>query len=138
MTNLTILLVEDNATDEKITLRALAAKKIEASIEVARDGQEALDYLFGETRHIPNLILLDIKLPRLSGIEVLEEIRKREETSRIPVVMLTSSTDAYDIAACYRLGATSYVRKSEDFETFMDHVGVIGTYWMVINQLRPE
>lgn len=131
-------MVEDNETDEKLTLRALTTGKVPAGVEVARDGQEALDYLFGEgngeiTRP-PDLILLDIKLPKISGLDVLAAIRKDEKTESVPVVMLTSSDDIYDIATSYRLGANSYIRKTEDYEQFMEHVRLAGLYWIVINK----
>jgi two-component system response regulator len=134
----TILLVEDNATDEKLTLRALSAGKVPANVEVAHDGQEALDYLFseagGEYSQAPDLILLDIKLPKVSGLEVLEAIRKNEKTESVPVVMLTSSDDIYDMATSYRLGANSYIRKTEDYDQFMEHIRLAGLYWIVINK----
>ena len=136
MTSATILLVEDNATDEKLTLRALRNGNVPAEVVVARDGKEAIDVLFGADPKParPDLILLDIKLPKLSGLEVLEEIRKHDDTEAIPVVMLTSSDDMYDIATSYRLGANSYIRKTEDFDQFMEHVRLAGLYWIVVNR----
>ena len=138
MPNATILLVEDNATDEKLTLRALRNGQVPAEVEVARDGKEALEFLFGalpeNNGHVPDLILLDIKLPKINGLEVLEQIRKHKETESVPVVMLTSSDDMYDIATSYRLGANSYIRKTEDFDQFMEHVRLAGLYWIVVNK----
>ena len=138
MPNATILLVEDNATDEKLTLRALRNGQVPAEVEVARDGKEALEFLFGATSngdgHVPDLILLDIKLPKVNGLEVLEQIRKHKDTESVPVVMLTSSDDMYDIATSYRLGANSYIRKTEDFDQFMEHVRLAGLYWIVVNR----
>lgn len=103
---------------------------------MARDGQEALDYLFREenSEPPPDLILLDIKLPKISGLEVLASIRKDEKTESVPVVMLTSSDDMYDMATSYRLGANSYIRKTEDYEQFMEHIRLAGLYWIVINR----
>jgi two-component system, response regulator len=138
MPNATILLVEDNATDEKLTLRALRTGQVPAEVSVARDGKEALDLLFGENNDgngfLPDLILLDIKLPKVNGLEVLEAIRKNKKTESVPVVMLTSSDDMYDIATSYRLGANSYIRKTEDFDQFMEHVRLAGMYWVVVNR----
>lgn len=142
MINSSILLVEDNATDEKLTLRALSKGNVPAEVHVARDGSEALDFLFGElngaTRKIPDLILLDIKLPKVSGLTVLEEIRKHEETEAVPVVMLTSSDEMYDIAASYRLGANSYIRKTSDYDQFMENIRIMGLYWTVINRVPRQ
>lgn len=137
MPNATILLVEDNATDEKLTLRALRNGQVPAEVVVARDGKEAIDTLFGNgsgATLIPDLILLDIKLPKVNGLEVLEAIRKHKDTESVPVVMLTSSDDMYDIATSYRLGANSYIRKTEDFDQFMEHVRLAGLYWIVVNR----
>ena len=139
MANATILLVEDNATDEKLTLRALRNGQVPADVSVARDGKEAIDFLFGNPEsktaaNIPDLILLDIKLPKINGLGVLEAIRKSKDTESVPVVMLTSSDDMYDIATSYRLGANSYIRKTEDFDQFMEHVRLAGLYWIVVNR----
>jgi two-component system, response regulator len=137
MPNATILLVEDNPTDEKLTLRALRNGNVPADVVVARDGKEAIDMLFGDQEDqlvSPDLILLDIKLPKVNGLEVLEQIRKSKKTESVPVVMLTSSDDMYDIATSYRLGANSYIRKTEDFDQFMDHVRLAGMYWVVVNR----
>jgi len=129
-------LIEDNETDEKLTLRALSAGNVPATVDVARDGAEALDFLFGNGKaQVPDLILLDIKLPKVNGLDVLEAIRKHEETKAVPVVMLTSSDDMYDIAASYRLGANSYIRKAEDYEQFMEHIRLVGLYWIAINRI---
>ena len=137
MPNATILLVEDNSTDEMLTLRALRNGQVPADVIVARDGKEAVDTLFPNGDGpplVPDLILLDIRLPKLSGLEVLEVIRKHEETESVPVVMLTSSDDQYDLAMSYRLGANSYIRKTEDFDQFMEHVRLAGLYWIVVNK----
>lgn len=138
MPNATILLVEDNPTDEKLTLRALRNGQVPAEVVVARDGKEALDVLFGDDASqpslVPDLILLDIKLPKVNGLEVLEAIRKSKDFESVPVVMLTSSDDMYDIATSYRLGANSYIRKTEDFDQFMEHVKLAGLYWVVVNR----
>jgi len=119
-------------------LRALSAGQVPAKVDVARDGEEALLYLFGvgdgAVVRVPDLILLDIKLPKISGLEVLRAIRTHEATKLVPVVMLTSSDDMYDVATSYRLGANSYVRKKEDYEQFMEHIRVTGLYWVVINR----
>jgi CheY-like chemotaxis protein len=132
----TILLVEDNPSDERFTLRALSNGNVPAEVHVARDGKEALDFLFSnpETPKVPTLILLDIKLPKISGLDVLAEIRKNESTNSVPVVMLTSSDDMYDIATSYRLGANSYIRKTENYEDFMEHIRLTGLYWIVVNR----
>ena len=134
----TILLVEDNPTDEKLTVRALKQGNLPAEITVARDGKEALDYLFGTDHEpaaaTPDLIFLDIKLPKVNGLEVLEKIRKNKRTESVPIVMLTSSDDMYDIGTSYRLGANSYIRKTEDFDQFMEHVRLAGIYWIIVNR----
>ena len=125
-----ILLVEDNADDEMLTLRALRKQKVVNQIDVVRDGAEALDYLQGQGKYsdrnkqdIPQLIMLDLKLPKINGLQVLEQIRAMNHTSMIPVVILTSSDEEQDIAQSYTLGANSYVRKPVDFEEFIEAVG---------------
>jgi CheY-like chemotaxis protein len=134
-----ILLIEDNANDEMLTLRGISKGEVPAEVAVARDGEEAIRYLFKPdgslANPVPNLILLDIKLPKLSGLEVLEQIRKNEHTKSVPVVMLTSSDDIYDIATSYRLGANSYIRKTVDVEQFLEHVKLAGLYWIVVNRM---
>ncbi|MBV1775104.1 response regulator [Burkholderiaceae bacterium DAT-1] len=138
---LPILLVEDNPDDEALTIRAFSKNGIQNPIHVARDGQEALDYLFGPgARHpkhpdeMPVLILLDIKLPKLSGIEVLRQIRNHEVTRLIPVVVLTTSKEEDDLVRSYSLGANSYIRKPVDFTQFMEVVRQVGIYWLMLNE----
>jgi two-component system, response regulator len=137
----TILLVEDNRDDEELTLRALKQNNILNNITVTRDGVEALDYLLcrGEYAerdkdNIPQLILLDLKLPKLSGLDVLQQIRQNPALQYVPVVIMTSSSEEDDIASSYRLGANSYVRKPVDFGNFTHAVQQLGLYWLVINQ----
>jgi len=129
----TILLVEDNPDDAALTELALRGGW-PAHLEVARDAREAFDYLFGDTREAPRLVLLDLRLPDSEGLEVLRRIREDERTRLIPVVILTSSMAAGDVAASYRLGANSYVRKPVDFDQFADRVREIGSYWLGINE----
>ena len=137
-----LLLVEDNPDDEALTIRALKKYNLGNQIIVARDGQEALDFLFCEgvyhDRDIadqPQVILLDLKLPKLSGLQVLERLRARPETRYIPVVVLTSSNEDRDISSSYNLGANSYVRKPVDFEHFLEAARQLGLYWLVLNQV---
>ena len=136
-----ILLVEDNPDDEALTLRAFGKNKISNPVVVARDGVEALDYLFGTGAHasrdlsvMPAVILLDLKLPRIDGLEVLRRIRAGEETALLPVVVLTTSKEQQDISEAYRLGANSYIRKPVDFERFIQAVGQLGVYWLSLNE----
>ncbi len=129
-----ILLVEDNPDDELLTLRALKRHHIANEVVVARDGAEALDYLFDEGRPKPEVILLDLKLPKLDGLEVLKRLRAEQRTRRIPVVILTTSTEEQDIAASYDLGANSYIRKPVDFAQFSEAVRQLGLYWLVFNR----
>lgn len=128
----TILLVEDNPDDAALTERAL--REIPARLEVARDAQEAVDYLFGEANDLPQLVVLDLKLPDSDGLEVLRRIREHQRTSLLPVVVLTSSTAPDDVVMSYRVGANSYVRKPGDFERFSEHVREIGSYWLGVNE----
>jgi CheY-like chemotaxis protein len=144
MTDGVILLVEDNRDDVDLTLRGLRQGHIGNEVIVARDGVEALDYLMcrGEWEDrdpevLPAVILLDIQLPRVNGLEVLEEIRANERTQRIPVVMLTSSREDRDLIESYDLGANSFVRKPVDFEQFAKAVRQLGLYWLVINEPAP-
>jgi len=139
-----ILLVEDNADDEALTMRALSKNNITNKIVVARDGVEALDYLFGtgmyagrDTGLQPELILLDLKLPKVDGFEVLQKLRGDPRTKLLPVVILTSSKEQQDVANGYGLGANSYVRKPVDFQHFVDAVLQLGLYWLVLNE-RPD
>ena len=139
-----ILLVEDNSDDEEITLRAFRKSSIPNEIVVVRDGVEALDCLFATGTHagrtmqpLPALILLDLKLPKLGGLEVLRRLRAAESTRRIPVVVLTSSNEEKDVLASYDLGANSFVRKPVDFTQFMEAARQLGMYWLVINEPPP-
>jgi len=141
----TILLVEDNADDEELTLRAFKRSKVLNQVEVVRDGAEALDYLFATGVHaerdpkaMPSVILLDLKLPKLSGLEVLRRVRADERTRRIPVVVLTSSNEEKDILSSYGLGANSFVRKPVDFAQFMEAAQQLGLYWLVMNEPPPS
>jgi two-component system response regulator len=139
-----ILLVEDNQNDEELTLRALKKSQILNRVVVVRDGVEALDYLFSRGSHasrpsneIPQVILLDLKLPKIDGLEVLRAIRADDRTKLLPVVVLTSSLEDQDLIKSYGLGANSYVRKPVDFVQFVDAVKQLGLYWLVINQPAP-
>lgn len=136
-----ILLVEDNPDDEALTLRAFNKNRIANQVVVARDGVEALDYLFASGRHAgrdtstqPALVLLDLKLPRIDGLEVLRRIRHDARTAVLPVVVLTTSREQQDIHEAYRLGANSYIRKPVDFERFIYTVGQLGLYWLSLNE----
>ena len=139
-----ILLVEDNPDDEALTLRALKKNNIQNEVVVVRDGAEAVDYLFGtgthagrDTRVMPQVTLLDLKLPKLDGLEVLRRIRSDERTKLLPVVILTSSKEEQDLMAGYHLGANSYIRKPVDFNQFLHAVGQLGLYWLVLNEPPP-
>ena len=139
MENLMILLVEDNPRDEALTLRALKKSNIVNDVVVVRDGVEALEYLFGEppegeTRPLPQLILLDLKLPKVDGFEVLKSVRANERTSLLPVVVFTSSSEQEDILKSYGSGANSYVRKPVDFDQFLEATRNLGLYWLVLNE----
>ena len=135
----TILLVEDNPSDVMLTQRAMEKNRISNELLVAQDGQEALDLLLGSAgaSDLPMLILLDLKLPKLDGLEVLRRIRTEERTKRIPVVILTSSKEQEDLAKSYDLGANSFVRKPVDFEQFVEAVKQLGLYWLVLNEAPP-
>ena len=140
MEDKTILLVEDNPDDEALTLRALKRNNILNEVVVARDGAEALDLLLpddGEPR-LPEVVLLDLKLPKIDGLEVLKRIRAHARTRRLPVVILTSSSEERDIVAGYELGANSYIRKPVDFDQFMEAVRQLGLYWLVLNVAAPH
>ncbi len=142
--NKIILLVEDNPDDEALTLRAFQKHKLDNEIVVARDGAEALEYLFctgahaGREPRLPEVILLDLKLPKLDGLEVLRRIREDARTRTIPVVILTSSQEERDLIEGYRLGANSYVRKPVDFLAFVEAVRQLGLYWLVLNAPPPK
>src|SRR5262249_15234759 len=131
-----ILLVEDNPDDVELTLRALRKNDLRCQVDVAADGVEALDYLRGP-HALPAFVLLDLHLPRLSGHEVLERIRKDPRTRLLPVVVLTSSREKEDLERCYALGANSYVRKPVDFDAFKAVAQQLGTYWLEVNEAAP-
>ena len=140
-----ILLVEDNPDDEHLTIRGLRRGNISNEIIVARNGVEALDYLFGtgaytgrDVNDVPALVLLDLKLPKIDGLEVLRRIRADERTSLLPVVVLTSSNEEQDIIKSYDTGVNSYVRKPVDFEQFSESIRQLGLYWLLINERVPQ
>jgi two-component system, response regulator len=139
-----ILLVEDNADDELLTLRALKKNNIRNEVVVARDGSEALDYLFGTGIHagrdltvMPQIILLDLKLPKVDGFEVLSRVRSSETTKFLPVVILTTSNEDQDRIRGYGLGANSFVRKPVEFDKFIEAVRQLGLYWLILNETAP-
>lgn len=136
-----VLIVEDNPQDLELALRALRKANLSNLIEVARDGKEALDFLFCEGPHVgrkiqngPRLVLLDLKLPKVDGLEVLKKVKSDPRTKMIPVVVLTSSKEQNDVVESYRLGANSYIVKPVDFERFIAAVGELGFYWLLLNQ----
>jgi len=140
-----ILLVEDNPDDELLTVRALKKNNIANRIEVARDGQQAIDFMFAQGEFsnrdpldLPQVILLDLKLPKLNGLEVLRELRANDRTRLVPVVVLTSSNEERDMIESYHLGANSYVRKPVDFDQFIEAARQLGLYWMLLNQTPYE
>jgi CheY-like chemotaxis protein len=140
-----ILLVEDNPDDVELTLRAFRKSNIANDVVVVRDGVEALEYLFATGQYssrdpdaLPQVVLLDLKLPRVDGLEVLQRVRAHPKTKLLPVVILTSSTEERDLLNGYSLGANSYVRKPVDFEQFADSVKQLGLYWLVLNQRAPS
>jgi CheY-like chemotaxis protein len=144
MPNKAILLVEDNPDDEKLSMRALHKNNVANELVVAHDGVEALDYLFGTGMYAgrdvsfqPGVILLDLKLPRLDGLEVLKRLRADERTRRLPIVVLTSSKEEQDMISSYSLGANSYIRKPVDFTQFMEVVKQLGMYWLALNEPSP-
>lgn len=132
-----ILLVEDNPDDERLTMRALKRSKVTNPILVARDGAEALETLFAADP-LPGLVVLDLKLPKIDGLEVLQRIRENERTALLPVVVLTSSSEEGDIIESYQLRANSYVRKPIEFEQFINAVSQLGLYWLLINEALPK
>jgi CheY-like chemotaxis protein len=140
-----ILLIEDNIDDERLTLRALRRNNIMNEVVVACDGQEAVDYLFGtgsfsgrDVSMVPSLVILDLKLPRLSGLEVLKKIRTNEHTKRIPVVVLTSSEDENQVEAAYLSGANSFIQKPTDPAEYGEMVLQLAMYWLLLNRTTPE
>jgi CheY-like chemotaxis protein len=144
MKSKTILLVEDNPSDIGLTRRALEKSRISNDLVVVEDGQEALDYLFGtdpltgqNVNELPALILLDLKLPKVDGLEVLRQIRADERTHRQPVVILTTSSEEDDVAQSYDMGANSFIRKPVDFNQFAEAVQHLGLYWLVLNEPAP-
>lgn len=145
MGNKFILLVEDNPDDEALALRALKQNRIDNGVVVVRDGAEALDYLFGKGKYagrdlnvMPALILLDLKLPKVDGLEVLKQLRANPLTALLPVAMLTSSREESDLLAGYKLGLNSYILKPVDFDQFTEAVRNLGVYWLAINETPPS
>ena len=144
MSDKVILLVEDNASDVDLTRRALEKRRIGNELVVVGDGQEALDYLFAEGAYahrdptdLPTVVLLDINLPKVDGLSVLRRIREHALTALLPVIMLTTSQEEQDLLTSYRLHANSYIRKPVDFLQFVDAVGQLGMYWLVLNEQAP-
>lgn len=143
--NTSILLVEDNPDDEELTLRALRKSGVVNNVTVTRDGAEALDFLFCEgqykdrdSRQLPTVVLLDLKLPKIDGMEVLRRVRSNDATKLLPVVILTTSDEQKDMVDSYRLGANSYVRKPVDFVQFTEAVRQLGLYWRLVNEPPPQ
>ncbi len=144
MKSKTILLVEDNPSDIELTRRAFEKSRIANELVIAEDGQEALEYLFdvdpltgSSLNELPALVLLDLKLPKVDGLQVLHQIRADDRTSRLPVVILTTSNEEQDVARSYDLGANSYIRKPVDFKQFSESVQHLGLYWLVMNEPAP-
>lgn len=137
-----ILLVEDNADDEALTLRAFSKSNITNPVVVARDGSEALDYLLPsdgrDESELPQVVLLDLKLPKVDGLEVLRRIRANDRTRLLPVVILTSSKEEQDLIEGYRLGCNSYVRKPVNFDQFIEATRQLGLYWLLLNEAPPR
>jgi CheY-like chemotaxis protein len=143
MTEKTILLVDDNPDDRELALLAFEAIGIVNQVKVARDGIEALDYLLNASngkdlsKQLPSLVLLDLKLPKVDGLEVLRRLRTHESTKHLPVVVLTTSTEDQDLVESYKLGCNSYIRKPVDFDEFQEVVRQLGMYWLLLNQSPP-
>jgi two-component system, response regulator len=140
-----VLLAEDNPDDEVLTVRSLRQAKVANEIVVTRDGQEALDFIFAkggfsgrDAADLPTLVILDLKMPKLSGIEVLQKLRADERTRLIPIVILTSSSEDEDMLRSYQCGATSYVRKPVEFGAFVSAVSQLGVYWLMLNEPPPK
>lgn len=145
MEHKSILLVEDNPDDVELTLLAFQKNNISNAVVIARDGVEALDYLFGtgthegrDLRYMPTIILLDLKLPKVDGLEVLRRIRSDVRTKRLPVVILTSSKEEQDLISSYELGCNSYVRKPVNFSQFLEATRQLGIYWLLLNETPPN
>ena len=141
----TVLLVEDNPNDAALTLRALKKNKILNEVQIVRDGAEALDFLLCRGKHagrdrglMPAVVLLDLKLPKLSGLEVLQRLRSEERTRLLPIVILTSSKEEQDLIDGYKFGANSYIRKPVDFTQFTEALRQLGLYWLVLNEPPPK
>jgi len=138
-----ILLVEDNADDVALTMRALRKSSVQTRVAVARDGVEAIDYFFGQSNgsgeppELPELVILDLKLPKVDGLEVLRRLRSHQRTRYLPIVVLTTSNEENDIVQCYDLGANSYIRKPVDFSRFNEVMRQIGQYWLFLNESFP-
>jgi two-component system response regulator len=144
MSRKVILLIEDNPDDEELALLAFKKSNVANEVVIARDGEEALDYLFGtgahagrDTRVLPQVALLDLKLPKIDGLEVLQRVRADPRTRRLPIVILTSSKEEQDLIESYDLGANSYVRKPVDFAQFVESVRQLQLYWLVLNEAPP-
>jgi two-component system, response regulator len=142
--NKLVLLVEDNPTDEKLTLRAFKKSGVPHEMVVVRDGAEALDYLFAKEKYatrdptvLPAVVMLDLKLPRIDGLEVLQKIRADERTKRVPVVILTASKEHEDVVRGYAFGANAYVRKPVDFAEFAEAAKTLGVFWLTLNEPAP-
>jgi two-component system response regulator len=132
-----MLLVEDSRTDEKLTLRAFKKHAVANQIDVARDGEQALAYLFDAAKPLPTVVILDLKLPKLDGLEVLRRLRATPRTRLVPVVVLTSSKEQEDLIRSYSLGANAYVRKPVDFSQFAEAAKTLGLFWMLLNETAP-
>jgi len=144
MNNETILLVEDNPDDEALALRALKKSNTDCKVFVVRDGDEALDFFFCRNSYaerdpndLPHLTLLDLKLSKVDGLEVLRRLRDDKRTQLLPIVMLSSSNEAHDVAESYRYGANSYIRKATNFTEFVESIKLLGSYWLKLNEVPP-